>query len=210
MDPAPEVPPRVRTAKTNKRWPWHYRVQMVASLLRGLTQKEQDDIAHGGDIPNKPRVLEAIYKQLHVWVKDTLKNEWTEAGDEEAVIPTSTEGAVRRQAKFWTKSFLRRGRIADQPSVGKNSKRRERLTQNLTAIKEVLLKGYTDDRGSMRLFQSLEEADQKSEEFKGLQAEQGVAKTFPGLWRQLRREFPEFQKLTMAAKKERDAKEVQV
>lgn len=190
------------------RWSQRYRLLMVQKMLATLTIKQVDDIRAGEDWPNDPGVFNKAYTELYVLITDELKLQYP--GYQSVANPKRTDYRPFRDAAVkWTTRFLLTGTIHDRPPHEKGYKMQQRKP-HLAQIRDMIMKGFTDSQGNVRLFRDLHHLQrEKKGEFTDVMKATGL-KTMESLWKQLQQVYPALGQVPIKIKKEREAKEVQV
>lgn len=187
---------------------------LVNVALGELSMQEVRDIAHGMQlhaVPNYNQRFKPIYRQQteRLTALATADAQQPQAGGVQAPgIQKITQRKVRECITKWTVRLLRDGHLHDQPPHQPGYRIQANM-ETLTAIRALLLAGWTDSIGQQCLYRSLHDLQNRKPEFVALRQKLGL-KTLRGVWSQLTTAFPAMRKMAVRVKKVRDGKPVQV
>lgn len=192
------------------RWPRRCRIIMATTLFTALTDDEVETLDAGGRWPQaRPHIFHATYVKIHEAIIRRLE---VERGVEPGQLPEEEKPSyqsVKRAAKRWTLRQIQTGNVNDRPPhvVGyKNEKHRPILA----AIRELILEGCKDEEGNTCLYRDIDHLRQaNSQQFEPLFQQTGW-KTTRTLWRVMKVQYPLMKKVSIRAKREREAGSVQV
>ena len=189
------------------RWTRRSRTFMVKEMLAALEVDEMVHIMNGGQFPNNPSKFSKVYLHLYHTLSKDLSERYPGLA-----YPQDPEKADIRPfqdaALFWTRRFLTDGNIHDKEAHMRGYKLEQRRPY-LSAIRDMIMEGYTDQTGNTRLFRDMHHLQRvKKDEFQQMMEATGL-KTIRSVWHQMRLLHPNLAKVAVKLKKERSAARVQ-